>query len=119
MANTAIAMMLVVMLGLTFVFVFGALPKFRIARRKCSCCGQRFGRASVTTEIPYYERVYGVGMKVMGGPRRYLGARVIACVNCRAEFVFSSLGGYVEPLSGEDLRIARDRMKEIQSDDEA
>jgi len=33
----------------------------------------------------------------MDGPRRYLGAKVIACGGCGTEFVFGELGNLVEP----------------------
>jgi hypothetical protein len=36
-------------------------------------------------------------VRVLDGPRRYRGARVVKCQACQAESVFGELGGFVEP----------------------
>jgi hypothetical protein len=98
--DLAITLALIAAMGLAFWLGFVLLPNARIARRACPRCRRRFGRSAVAAGMPYYERVGGPGVRVMDGPRRYLGARVIACQGCACEFVFGELGGFVEPFRG-------------------
>jgi hypothetical protein len=94
--DAAVAVAVVAGTFLLLWLVFGVLPDRRIALRPCPRCKAPFG-AAVAAAVPYYERLCGRGTRVFGGPRRYLGARVVRCAGCQAEYVFGELGGLVEP----------------------
>ena len=96
MLDVVITTGLIAILGLAFGVLFNVIPNCRLQLRRCPHCRARFGRTPISSAIPYYERLHGHGMKVMGGPRRYLGARVIKCKGCTKEFVFGQLGNFVE-----------------------
>jgi len=91
---TIVALALAYLLVCWVVFV--ALPPLRIARQHCPRCGHRFGHAVARARARYYERLYGPGTTVRGGPHRYGGATVVTCENCSAEFVCNKLGGLIE-----------------------
>jgi hypothetical protein len=97
MVSIAIASGLVILFLLCFWSLFEFLPKRRMAHFRCPCCRIPFGRPAFFARIPFNERLYGPGVKVNDGPRRYLGASVVKCRQCEGEFVFSELGGLVEP----------------------
>src|SRR3954447_19681759 len=78
MADVAIALAITLVFLLTCWVLFVVLPNLRAARRLCPGCGHRFGNKAVSVGVPYYERLYGKGVRVMDGPRRYLAARVVA-----------------------------------------
>jgi hypothetical protein len=90
--------LLAAFLALRVVFVI--LPRWRVARSSCPGCGLPLGREAARASVPFYERALGPGTLVMDGPRRYMGARVVRCGGCGAEFVFGELGGLVEPFQG-------------------
>jgi hypothetical protein len=71
----------------------------RAAFARCHQCGQRFGRSAVLVAADFYERAYGQGARVMDGPRRYRGAKVVRCPNCGVEEVLGAFGGFVEHFS--------------------
>jgi hypothetical protein len=102
MTDIVAAAGLVVVIFCVFRFIFGVIPNWRIARRTCNRCGKKFGRTISGAATPYYERLYGAGTAMLDGPRRYMGARVVRCGHCQAEYVFSEMGALVEPFVAED-----------------
>lgn len=72
-----------------------AVRNGRIARSPCPLCGRKLG-AAASGSIDYYKRRYGAGVVVFDGPSQYRHARVVKCLRCQTEFVFSEIGGFVE-----------------------
>jgi hypothetical protein len=70
----------------------------RVARRLCPACSNPLGKGAARSGIPYYEHLYGSGMRVLGGAWRYRDAQVVECPRCSAKVVIGLLGGMIETL---------------------
>src|SRR4051812_3041872 len=111
LALTAIGLILAALALLQFLLV--AVRNRWIARWPCPRCGQKLGATAVSESGDYYERRYGAGVRVLDGPRRYRGARVVKCRACQAEWVFGELGGFVEAFEATEAKGGCERESRI------
>jgi hypothetical protein len=86
---------LAVIFFLTIAILKGLFRR-NVMKQSCGHCQEPFSAEAARNAVDFYERRLGPNIEVDNGPAKYNGSLVVKCQHCRAEFVMSATGHFVE-----------------------